>query len=628
LSWVPYASVLLVAVIFFGLGFMKSSDRWEPFAQWLNRAVGQGAWKSGNHEFKSSTDSLIVENLSLANGAIFGLKGPVTVRKLEIVAPSFKDNQARADLLMVHGLANGRSDAPGGAFAGTLAIEYAELQRLDLSGPGPNPAISADSGLAKNLTAAWTRSDGPARGDQPTQTRSLSLVLKKAGFSGGVVLDPSGGLSVNQGSLNGLTITVDPGDDPSQITVASLSVSSLDEKARSQTLELSDLTYGFRLGDLDAPDRPPVDITLGRLKVQSLDLGPMVQSLSHLSLTELAELWLSGPAGQPRRRLSASLALSRPFGAARAELSDLALTAASGQSLFAKEITLSPLTRFNLKAQVKGLGFSLGPGTGPEPQETAPVAAPETSPETATETVMAPPPEGAQGESLGPWLSPFQNAGLFPLSGNLELSSVYEPSDQSYVLELVNLELPGLVSGNLKLNLADIDRASLDSLSHLTLDNPLDPLMESGLHHSKLTSLTVSLKDAALTERLISVAQPRGDDSESLAAKSQRLSDLFEMALTIRFDNVVENTKEIADLIRAFLATPKTIALSVEPQPPLTPGDVRFSRDIPTLMNSINIALSVNERPPLKVLFRTDPAAFDRDYTRDESGLYPAESKP
>lgn len=596
-SWAPYASVLLAAVVFFGLGFMKSSDRWAPFAHFMDAAAGPNGWAAQGHRYQHDTKSLIVDNLTLTSGAIFGLSGKVTVTRLELVAPRFEENHARADLLMAQGLTN---ELPGGPFGGTLAISYFELERLDLTGPPTNPAISADRGLAKNLTAAWSRAVSPPHGAPPDApaARKLSLALDGASFEGGIVVAPSGRLSVNQGNITRLSLTFDPGDDPSELTVSSILVRSLDEKARSQSLELSGLGYRFPLGAQRGP-WPPQTLSLGRLRVQSLDLGPMVKGLTHLSLTEMADMFLSAPAsGRSWQRLSADLALARPFGAIRAELSDLALATLGGETVSAKSVTVSPLSRFNLRAQVTGLALDL-----------------------------APPPDGT-ARSRAPFISHLGEAGLLPLTADLELSSAYDPAEQTYDLELTSLNFPDLASGRAKLTLTDIDRGSLSSLSRLTFDNPLAPLLESGLHHSKLTNLSVSLENGRLTERLIEAASPKSADPVAMAAKSQRLSDLFEMALTMRLDNVVENTREISEMVRAFLIDPETIGLSIIPEPPLSPGEVRFSRDFPTLMNSVNIALSVNGRPPLKVLFRTDPAAFDRDYTQDETGLYPGEMRP
>jgi hypothetical protein len=652
----------MVAVTLFGLGYLKSADRWEPFAFYMNQAVGTNKWQSQSHRFDQNTDSLIIENLSLLDGAIFGLKGKVSVKRLELVAPRFNENQARTDLLMVQGLVN---ELPDGPIRGNLSINYFELERLDLTGPPAQAAISADKGLAKNLSAQFSQNQGPS------QARKLTLTLDKSSFNGGIVIAPSGRLSVNQGNLNNLTLTIDPGENPSSVTLASLQVRGLDEKARSQSLELNGLNYRFP-ASAENWRFALRDLSLGQLKVQALDFGPMVQGLTHLSLTELAELWLTGPAIRSFGRLSADLPISRPFMATKAVLFDLTLTTLGGEKISAKEIAVNPLQKFNLKAKIKDLGLDLSPQisndqAGSEPDSTA-----------QAQLDQAPNP-GHQA-----WFMTLYRAGLLPLTANLELSSLYEPSEQTYSLDLSNFQVPELFSANIKLRLIDIDRASLVSLSHLTVDNPTEPLLESGLHHSKLTDFSIELVDQRLTERLIVALSPApagsagaealssneseltklnledlpsgqaesapaastgqgsaevnknsGHSNESemsqraaLAAKSQRLSDLFEMALTMRFDNIIANTKEISDSLRTFLLTSEKISLTVNPDPPLSPGEVRFSRDISNLMNSINIALAVNDKPPLKVLFRTEPAAFDRSYTLDDYGLYPGEMRP
>jgi hypothetical protein len=689
----------MVALTLFGLGYLKSADRWEPFAFYLNQAVGPNQWQAQTHSYDQNTNSLIIENLTLLDGSIFGLKGKVSVKRVELVGSRFDENHASAELLMVQGLAN---ELPEGALRGKVSINYFEMERLDLTGPPAQPAISADQGLAKNLTADFSQNQAL----NPELKRKLAVTLERAFFSGGIVLAPSGRLSVNQSNLNNLTLTIDPGDNPSLVSLASLQVRALDEKARSQTLELTGLNYRFPASAQNWHFALR-DLTLGQLKVQALDLGPMVQGLTHLSLTELAELWLTGPVTRSYGRLSAALPISRPFMATKADLFDLTLTTLGGETISAKEIAVNPLQKFNLKAQIKDLGLDLSPlapggktqtGQGPtEPAQTElaqserakterdPAEKAPTEPDRAVQAATD------RGHSPGQkaWFLTLYRAGLLPLTANLELSSLYDPSEQTYSLDLSNFQVPELFSANLKLRLTDIDRASLVSLSRLTVDNPTAPLMESGLHHSKLTDFSIELIDDRLTERLIDAMSPgpagsqgaenldtsqgagdlvtddgagdldtgEGADPESLdesgasigpseggaavrpkgseplgagslAAKSQRLSDLFEMALTMRFDNVIANTKEISESLRTFLLTSEKISLTVTPDPPLSPGEVRFSRDISNLMNSININVAVNDQPPLKVLFRTEPRAFDRGYTLDDYGLYPGEMRP
>ncbi|MDR0354565.1 MAG: MSCRAMM family adhesin SdrC, partial [Deltaproteobacteria bacterium] len=110
--------------------------------------------------------------------------------------------------------------------------------------------------------------------------------------------------------------------------------------------------------------------------------------------------------------------------------------------------------------------------------------------------------------------------------------------------------------------------------------------------------------------------------------QARRLADLLEMLLTISLDNSVANTKELSERLRDFLAAPESLTLLVEPDPPLTPGEARLSKNKAALLNSVNVRLAFNQRSPIKILFRTDPEPFDRDYVSDDYGLYPGETYP
>jgi hypothetical protein len=461
--------------------------------------------------------------------------------------------------------------------------------------------VSADRGLVKNITATWNYT--PGSGDQ----RNLNFTLALLGLSGGLGIDPTGQLSVSQGLLTGLNITVGPPDKETSLALDSLKVVSLNESGRSESLELNGFECRFPQGGSGDP-MTPADLKLGALAVQALDLSPMVRRLTHLSMSELAEMWLVNTGWSPSQNLSADLLLNRPFDAIKADFSDLALTFGQGWVLAVRKMAITPLTRFSLKAKLEELSLDLG-------------ASPEASP-------GADPRVASPGRTAWPVL--LAEANLAHLSANLELSSVYEPTGQTYVFMVNGFEMPELLRGDLKLELSGLDRASLSSLSHLTYSNPVDPLMESGLHHSEFIGLSVRLEDKGLINRLLSASQPRSDDANTTAVKAQRLADLVEMALTMRLDESVENIRELSGLIRTFLADPGQVEITVNPEPHLTPGEVEvmLTRDLPTLLNSLNITLSPSRGAPLKVVFRADPLAFDHDYTQDDQRLYPSETAP
>jgi hypothetical protein len=439
-----------------------------------------------------------------------------------------------------------------------------------------------------------------------------------------------------------LAINLGPADNLANLSLKSVKFNALDEHGRIEAINLKGLEYLFPVGkkneaQAEGPNDSPVptSFTFKELSAIDFDLRPLVQRLTHLSLNELAEMLLINLKQPSLASFSADLALARPVGASKVELSELQLTFSQGAFLAAQQIELAPFHRFNLKARVKNISFNLplkgesesesnsGPDSGPESGSAE--AEPKSLEEPATDN---PAPTEPELSSRNFWPELLTGADLSRLASDLEISSAYDPTEQSYILELKGSVLPELLKGDFRLELADLDRASLVSLSHLNSGNLMDPLLESGLYHSKLISLSLSLNDGGLTDRLVLAFPPTTEKTTTVAEKSQRLSDLFEMVLTMRLDNIVENTDRLATRIRTFLSEPDQIALTIIPKPPLSPGEVRFTRDRLSLMNSTNISLTVNNEPPLKVIFRTDPAAFDRDFIHNEFGLYPGETRP
>jgi hypothetical protein len=575
---VPYASLLLAAAICFGLGLYSGPDRWTPFAQFMDTIAGPGRWEAQAHEYDPGTGRLVVLGLRLADGAFLGLRCPVSVDSLEIKGAVARPDLARADLLVARGLTCGLS---GPGLEGTLAFGRIELEHLNLAGKGPGLAISADRAQAFDVSASLASDRGQG---QPV---GLELALASLGLGGGLNFDQAGRLRAGLGELSGLAISLGPEGDRSSLSLASLGAKSIDGKGRAETVDLQGLEFLWPRGGAAKYLR------LGRLSALAADLGPLAQRLSGLSPGELAELALAS-LGQPSRPgLTADLALSRPFGADRASLQDLVLGLGEGGALAAGDVSIETLSRFVLRARIGGLGLDLDP-------------------------------PGSEGERPA-WMDFLAKIGLAHLEGGLELASTYRPTEQAFLLEVEGLRLQGLLSGRLRLELAGLDRASLASLAHLGPGNALGPLLEPGLHHSRLVRLDLELEDESLAETLIRAFEPGETD---LDAAGRRLSDLLEMALTMRLDDAIENTGELSGLARTFLVDPGRITATVAPETPLTPGEVRLSRNLPVLLNAMNLAFSVNQEPPVRVVFRTAPMAFDRDYTADDYGLYPGESRP
>jgi hypothetical protein len=100
------------------------------------------------------------------------------------------------------------------------------------------------------------------------------------------------------------------------------------------------------------------------------------------------------------------------------------------------------------------------------------------------------------------------------------------------------------------------------------------------------------------------------------------------MGLTIRFDNLLENTKEIAESLRGFLKDPQSLSLSFTPERPIYPRRLETSQDTFELVKELSLSLSVNGNPPVFPKWRASSLGFDRDYTTDDSGLYPKNGKP
>jgi hypothetical protein len=341
------------------------------------------------------------------------------------------------------------------------------------------------------------------------------------------------------------------------------------------------------------------------------------------------------------------------------------------------EVSPDAATRANSEASPNG-GDSQSPGTSPDDVAADAGDAPGDSDDSDGK---APAPGGGRRENAPPgnhWAALLKRAGLTVFRGGFNLALGYDPQEQDFFLDLSGLEVEGLVSGSLRLQLSGLDTGGLASLGRLTPDNPVDPLMEPGLHHSKLNLAVLHLDDLSLTKRLLLTmvepapgdggqpaernpaadvgragSEPAGPEpgdpaaraaglaadspgppplpamteaeKAALAAAGGRLADLLEMALTIRLDNILENTRELSDLARRFLADPESATLIVEPKPPLSPGEVRLARTFPELMNTLGLAVAVNQSAPVRVLFRTGPSAFDRDYTTDDYGMYPGE---
>ncbi|MDR1050547.1 MAG: hypothetical protein LBP95_05595 [Deltaproteobacteria bacterium] len=704
----PYVLALVLAALFFAMGVLSGADRTEGFARFMDAAVGPGLWRAESVLWDSKTKTYSAKGLRLSDGAVFGLDGPALVGALEISGAGVReDGSAEAARVVVGGLRNHRRRPlpPRGELASDLTLSSLTLEGLRLS---PGGALSADAAAVRNLAAGWRLEDSVVN-------LSLSSLL----LSGGLILDPSGPARSDQAELRDLRLETGSPDSPAALTLRRLVVGSPDGRGLAETLELAGLQYVWPEnggGQLDT-------LRLGSASARNVDLGALPRPAGRLSVSELLTTWVAGGGFSWRGGLAASLAVNRPFGAAAARAEDLSILFRQNQVLAARTIDFPSLANSSLRARVEGLVLDLAPGpdarraraaatpagagissdetvladarvsgdarvpagrdaptsggTAPDAEVSpndgdsqSPGASPDDVPADAGDAPgdgddsdgKAPAPGGGRRENAPPgnhWAALLRRAGLTVFRGGFNLALDYDPQEQDFFLDLSGLEVEGLVSGSLRLQLSGLDTGSLASLGRLTPDNPVDPLTEPGLHHSKLNLAVLHLDDLSLTKRLLltmvepapadggrpagpepgdQAAGPAADSpgppplpamteegKAALAAAGGRLADLLEMALTIRLDNILENTRELSDLARRFLADPESATLIVEPKPPLSPGEVRLARTFPELMNTLGLAVAVNQSAPVRVLFRTGPSAFDRNYTTDDYGMHPGE---
>ncbi|MDR0356011.1 MAG: hypothetical protein LBJ64_09825, partial [Deltaproteobacteria bacterium] len=137
--------ILLLALVFIGLGLRSGADPAEKFSGFLNEIFGSSLWQADSIDYDSSANRLVVSKLTMTRG--LGLAGPLKIDKLEITDPDLKENSA--SVVTVYGLEHDLPFADGSA---ALSAAFMEMQNFRLVGSGSNKTLSADEAAFRNLT--------------------------------------------------------------------------------------------------------------------------------------------------------------------------------------------------------------------------------------------------------------------------------------------------------------------------------------------------------------------------------------------------------------------------------------------------------------------------------------------
>jgi hypothetical protein len=592
--------VLIAAAVLFR-GGLASRSPWPEVSSLLDSLCGPGRWTAGEVSYDPATSRLELASLKIEPGGRLELAASIEIGRLRVLLEGGDPSAGRLPRVELADLktAIGGPEGP----PSVLRIAGVVLEDLWLApGSQARDQILAAAALARfgglaleipaarrpRLTGGSAEAFNEAFGDEGLEGRTpeddhaspAELSIGSLIFPEGLTLERGAGFESGADFENGESLESGP-----SLTAPSVGLATL--MARRSDLD------GRIVIRVDAARwrRDPL-IALTRLSIAKDDGGETSIESLEISGYALGENLVPEKGLSMLERAAARLAWLAP--------GELPL------SLFIERpVSLYALTAEGLSAETpRGLAVSARRVEAEDPSGGELRLA-------ISDLALAP----ADSDRAGLLFRTLADANLAPLTASMTLSADYSRDDGVWTVSVPDLEIAGsLASGEFSLTVEGLAPAALAALSLLTPEALGDP-PEPALSDLGDIRLALDLKDKGLVDRLESGQAARLDLKPEAAAA--RLSDALELALTIRLDPIIANTKEISEALRAFLVEPGRLSVRAGPGEPSAPG----------LDPAPSLTLSINGAPPVEVAFRA-AGAFDVDYTGEDSGLHPKASSP
>jgi hypothetical protein len=638
-SWPMLLAVLGLAAFFFVWGLLKSLDPFSQLTSFLDETFGPGQWRLESYFHDRQNKVLILSNLDFSAGGIMGLPAEIAAGRLEIKLPlTFNGRLAKVIIRNLKTKPN-----PSGQI---IAVGSAEFENLEFKPQGRSWYFSASAANFSSLTwNAKTSKPFVSSSSEDHEVAALSLdqdlngpapKIAAADHSPEALKAPeetkielrqltlAEGLKFSSGQISAPKTKVSSltWESTAQGFVSSLTLGSLSADARNSVVEKAEVfDLKISLAPFSKEGRPAQPIPLaplaaagsaptqalnsdefrlsfGSISLTGLDWGPMGQSLwSPNNLTRLN----NALAHFSLADLSAGLILDRPFELSSAQLRKAELLWPGVAALKLEKADLSELSRH--KAALRAENVSLTPGRPSVPDRNNASSA-------SGGASFSPPAAIALSDLL---------ADYGQIKGVFEFTSVFQPQTDSYQLTVDQLDLTDLASVALSLEIANLTPAAVDCLRRLISGDPAGVLDEPALHSTGLSRLNLDFRDQGFIGRFVD--RWGTDSAPDQASAANYLADAIELGLTIRYDPWLSDAKGLANIIRTILTGNQTLVLRMQASPPLSPSRLKGDEKIPDLLNSLNISVTVKDHNPTQIRFRSPD--FDRDYTGDDSGLYP-----
>ncbi|MDR2443839.1 MAG: hypothetical protein LBE31_10020 [Deltaproteobacteria bacterium] len=613
ISWLPAAVVLVLAIFFFIFGFIRASDPFKKLTILLDRSLGPSFWQVEKYFRDREQNLLVLNNLTIKAGGPLQLKSDIFIERLYLTLPQHKDGSYPN--VLARDIKTNLNDQ---GFYGDLRLSKIDLVNMSFKSSSPTGpwSLSTESGLFSDLV--YNLKD------------NYILTLKNLTFPAGFTARKEG-LSTPKVDLASISLKSHDG----RLKFSSQAISLENPKAKiknikAENIDLSldsflaqnDVSQEGLKSPSDEANFSPFTLSLGTLEVNDLTLerawyltpGNFSSLLSSLSSLSAADF-------------PAAIIFTRSWQSSLVQLKNLIASWPLQLDLKIESGDIRPLLSQSLS--IKAHNLSLAPAV-------------ELSPHNLKADNYA---------QNNFWPEIFKAIGPEVIRGDIEATASFDPQTANFTLTAPALTFPALFEASMILEIINLTPEALKSLNNLTYGDPQGALNEPTVHQTGLSRLNLDFKDLGILAQVVTNKSPAPRDNASegannssganrengssvpsgsndsqnssllMAEKANHLADAIEMSLTINYDPWLANAKELSSAIRSFLAGQGHLAFRLEAAPPLSPGRVNSEISLADLLNSLNLTVTVDLNPPTRINFRNP--GFDRDFTFDDSGLYP-----
>ncbi|UQZ89924.1 hypothetical protein C4J81_12165 [Deltaproteobacteria bacterium Smac51] len=591
----------LVAALFIGAaclvaGCSGSGDNaYETFSLAMDKLAGEGKWSAKGHSTSFFGGDLTVEGVTVnmeKEGQTFEiatveLKKPLAKEELQSIldAADWKDRKETklADGLVLKGLK--RSWKQKGDATATSSLDELNLESLSLTAadsnamaglPGFLKAARIGKASYKNMKGTSTSPGGTIDMEMGLgQMMAENMAFDAPPLEGLDELDPSGlatvisSFSAKSISFKDMSMKMGQTEKSDEKSTMTFSLAGLDQKDVKGFRSLSSLTVTGMKFNMEGND-PQMTFGLESMSLNEADLTEYIAKI-------MPAIVASATGETDPEEAINNMQTFADFFVSPFSLKDMAV----------KGFEFSVGDLITIKLAESKVNGPLKAGTIPDKQQ---------STITGLEIILPEDPKHAEGEAAE--LYKFgQDFGMTRFVVDAAGEATYDPATGKLTTTTTKLVIKDLLEATGGLTINGLTAERLQVLKDTNLNAIFMVLLspESIFGDIALDNLDITYTNKGLVERIYAYVGKTELDGAPAEQVQTMAAGAVSMGLAMQGSQYMENADVLAKSLTAFLQDPKTIRITLKPEPPLSFTSARaFEGDQNKILNSLNLTLIVN----------------------------------